>query len=100
MTPHQGDEYGQSVDAERHERLTQRSAVPVTDDDVRAAHEAFYRRADEFNHIPVVPPLDDPMGQEWLAGLRRVLENDRARTAALSPQLNEIPTTEEEDDDA
>lgn len=57
------------------------STPPVSDEDVLAAHRAFFQRPDHLSDIPVADPTPDWMGAEWLGAIRRVLENDRRRVA-------------------
>jgi len=61
-----------------------RLPTPVTDDDVRAAFEAYYARPSGLEHIGVEPPLNDSYGAEILSALRRALECDRKRAVERS----------------
>lgn len=61
-----------------------RPALPVTDADVDAFHEALYARPENLEHVPVPPITNDMWGRRWREDLRRAIAADRARVAVAT----------------
>lgn len=59
--------------------------LPVTDEDVRAAFDTIYTvEIAGTRYTAPFPDIADPVQRTFLAGLRRVLEEDRKRVLERS----------------